>query len=252
MLKNNKIKYYIIIIFIIIYSNIAFSESIQNIISNTQLNNDVVVYDYANILNSNSENEINELINSIRDYDNGFELVVVTNNERGNSFEQDATKIFNSIGIGKKDRGILLYITIDSPHVRMEIGRGLEGEINDAKAGRILDTYFVPYRAQNDYDNATTQTVNAIYKLLVDGDVELIDNNENDMFSTKEIVIFLVLLIIIIILSRNKGSKKGGSSFFDNMSPFIWGSGFGGSFHGGMGSSHSFGGGMSSGGGASR
>ncbi len=64
------------------------------------------------------------------------------------TIEDYANNLFNTLGIGKKgqDNGALLIFSRSDEKVRLEIGRGLEGCLNDAKCGRILDNYFVPYR----------------------------------------------------------------------------------------------------------
>ncbi len=78
--------------------------------------------------------------------------VVVVPNTGSLSLESYANKLFNKWGIGqvKKNNGVLILFTADEPHVRMEVGKGLEGNLNDAKAGRILDRYAVaPMKAKN-------------------------------------------------------------------------------------------------------
>lgn len=69
-----------------------------------------------------------------------------------------ANYLFNEVslngikGIGKKDKdnGILILYSLKSDSaggsMRLEIGRGLEGNITDGTAGNILDSYLVPAR----------------------------------------------------------------------------------------------------------
>ena len=58
-----------------------------------------------------------------------------------------AVKLFEKWKIGKKgkDNGLLLLLAMDERRVEIEVGYGLEGVINDAKAGEMLDNYGVPY-----------------------------------------------------------------------------------------------------------
>lgn len=135
-----------------------------------------IVYDYADILNVETETQVREIINNIRyDANKGFEMIVVTTKESSGDLEGEANKIFNGVGIGRNDRGLLLYIVLKNDNVskdrvRLEVGRGLEGDLNDAKAGRILDNYFVPYRSNGDYDNAVKETVDVLYRDIIKGE----------------------------------------------------------------------------------
>jgi uncharacterized protein len=77
----------------------------------------------------------------------GAELAVVTvGNLNGTTVEDYAVRLFSRFGIGQKGKnnGLLILFARDDRKVRIEAGYGLEPIINDAKAGRLLDTYAVP------------------------------------------------------------------------------------------------------------
>lgn len=67
-------------------------------------------------------------------------------------------------GYKGKDNGIIFLIVTEDRKVRIEVGRGLEGVINDAKAGRILDSTVVPFLKKNDWDGGILSGVDAISK----------------------------------------------------------------------------------------
>lgn len=69
-------------------------------------------------------------------------------------------------GYKGKDNGIIFLVVTEDRKVRIEVGRGLEGSINDAKAGRILDESVVPYLKKNDWDGGVLSGVAAIEKNL--------------------------------------------------------------------------------------
>lgn len=79
-----------------------------------------------------------------------------------------ATDLFRYWGIGSKskDNGILLLVSLADRKVRIEVGYGLEGALNDAKAGRILDAVFVPYVKAGQYDMAVLGTYNELLKVV--------------------------------------------------------------------------------------
>ncbi|OYW84624.1 hypothetical protein B7Z17_03795, partial [Candidatus Saccharibacteria bacterium 32-49-10] len=63
-----------------------------------------------------------------------------------------AIKVAREWGIGEetKDNGVLLLIAKDDRQLRIEVGRGLEGDLTDAEAGRIVRNTLAPaFRAGN-------------------------------------------------------------------------------------------------------
>ena len=164
-----------------------------------------IVYDYADILNAETETQVRKMINNIRyDANKGFEMIVVTTNESSGDLEGEANKIFNGVGIGRNDRGLLLYIVLKNDNVskdrvRLEVGRGLEGDLNDAKAGRILDNYFVPYRSNGDYNSAVRETVNVLYRDIIKG--EQINNiTGGEKINIPKNIMLAVLIIVGIVI----------------------------------------------------
>ncbi|RED64938.1 TPM domain-containing protein [Cohnella lupini] len=90
--------------------------------------------------------------------------VVTTNTLNDRTLEDFAVSKFRELGLGSKERndGVLLLYSASDRHVRIEVGYGLEGRINDGKAGAILDQYFVPNRDAGRLDLAFSQTQSAI------------------------------------------------------------------------------------------
>lgn len=62
------------------------------------------------------------------------------------------------------DDGAILIIAKDERKVRIEVGRGLESTLTDAKTGEILDNCVVPSLKNNNYDDAVTKGVACIEK----------------------------------------------------------------------------------------
>jgi uncharacterized protein len=191
--------------------------------------------------------------------------VVTVDDMDGDYIEHFAVELFESWGIGRQgeDDGLLLLIAEEERDVRIEVGYGLEGEINDSKAGRILDDYFVPAMQSGNTEKAIEDTIAAL-RAEITG-VPLAE----EVLSTTAQVILLVIAVIIIILVIgflkfiSKNMPTGGTGTKPPFSGFggPWSSGpknFGGfgGFGGGGGKSGGgfggFGGGRSGGGGAGR
>ena len=211
-----------------------------------EVQQDVFVYDQDECINNEIEAEINFMIKELKEKTKAEFAVVSVTSLCGYTIEEYANELFNALGIGNKDQdnGVLLLFCKSENRVRLEIGRGLEGCLNDAKCGRILDDNFVPYREEGDYTNATRNTVIAVLAVIAEeyqvelenvGEVELTAGEENEWPAWVYVIIFL-LFVVYCLMSCFGGGGSGISS---------------GGFSGGR-SSGSFGGGRSGGGGASR
>lgn len=213
----------------------------------------VYVYDDGNIIDDDVETTINNMLVELEEKTEVEFAVITVEDLRGLEIEEYANNLFNTLGIGKKgeDNGLLLLISQPDERVRLEIGRGLEGFLNDAKCGRILDDYFVPYRENDEYTKGTELTVEATLNVLADEYNVQIQGLDEDLQVEEEeeeisggffiaIVIILVIIIVIIIIASSDDNYYGGGFFGGGFSS-------GGGFSGG-----SFGGGFSGGGGASR
>lgn len=124
-----------------------------------------------------------------------------------------ANELFNTIGIGDKERndGALLVISSGDSRVRLEIGVGLEDVLTDSLSSRILDDYFVPYRADCNYDSAVILTASAVANTIAaDHDVTLSNTYNTNISADTEseshpatksdialIVLFFVAFIVI-------------------------------------------------------
>ena len=104
------------------------------------------------------------------------ELVLVTVPTRGDIPIKDFSfNLASSWGIGKrdKDNGCLLLAVADrlrthqSGKIRIEVGKGLEGRLNDAKCGRILDEIALPpFAADNPSPTDTSAGLAEAYAYL--------------------------------------------------------------------------------------
>lgn len=243
------------------------------------------VYDRAGIINETYKDLLDNYLRQLDDSTTVEVIVYTIPSFTGHGIMKDGQEIqdrdslsnyiFNELyldgikGIGKigKDNGILVLFS-DKPDsaggsMRIEVGRGLEGNITDGIAGEILDTYLVP--AKDIY--AKNGNITLLDQGLLDTVVSLGQHigysNDNPNYKlTRQtqqqqspldyfgIVIFVIIFLAVILLSflrRGRGNWRrwgsyGGAGWYGGSSGSGWSSG-GGS---------SGGGGVSSGGGAGR
>lgn len=228
----------------------------------SQLSPSGYVNDFAGIMNPAEKTKLEQLLTAY-DRQTANELSVVTvNSLDGLPIEDYAVRLFEKWGIGKsdKDNGLLLLIAPNEKKARIEVGYGLEGAINDAMAGKILDNTVIPWFRKGDF---STGIINGVVE-----SIRIINERENISFNPsaaanistagfREIKsgkgsivgkIFKVLFLIFIIFIFIK-NPFAGLILLSGMS------GRGGGFRGGSfggGGFSGFGGGLSGGGGASR
>lgn len=110
----------------------------------------------------------------------GAQVVVVTiESLEGTSVEEYSTELFRKYGIGDADKnnGILILLSLNDRECRIEVGYGLEGTINDAKAGRIMDRFMIPYFKDSKWDEGIINGFDAVIdEICTEYDVEVSHN----------------------------------------------------------------------------
>jgi uncharacterized protein len=247
------------------------------------------IYDNADIISADYETRIDRYVRELDDATTA-EVVIYTipsfvghgiakNGQELQERDMLANFIFNEVsldgvkGIGKKEKnnGVLILLSLERDSgggsMRIEVGRGLEGNITDGTAGAILDSFLVPARQEYEssgnasvFDQAFLDTAISVgtrtgYQsgdpgfqapVLV-SDSPSIDDAELflDYAMPGIFVAFIVAMIVLSWIRRKKGRRRYGTGYGG------WGGGSsGGGFGGGSGGGG--GGGSSGGGGAGR
>lgn len=78
--------------------------------------------------------------------------------------EEYGIKLAEKWKVGNKntDNGIIIILATEDRKVRLEVGYGLEGQIPDAVAGRIIDESMIPALKENNWNEALLKGVEAI------------------------------------------------------------------------------------------
>lgn len=210
-------------------------------------------------------------------------IVWIGSTTGGVPIEDWATRAFEKWGVGRKglDDGLALFIMAKDRRLRIEVGYGLEGDVGDLRAHRIIDEVIVPRIRAGDNGGAVEAGVDALIERIAQpqpagGAAEPATRVRTSWpMSTGAwifvgIVAFFVLAVVAtspgivayILLSvlssgnRRRGRRRGGG-YWDGgfggggWGGGGWGGGGGGGWSGGGGGGFSGGGGMSGGGGAS-
>ncbi|HZX20941.1 MAG TPA: TPM domain-containing protein [Clostridia bacterium] len=125
---------------------------------------DIYVQDYASILSKEVKDDMLKMSSVLKETTTAELVVVTVPSMDGRPVEEYALNLFRQWGIGSKDQrnGVLLLVADEDREARIEVGYGLEGAINDAKAGAILDE-MIAYFQIDDYDKG----IATAYSLLL-------------------------------------------------------------------------------------
>ena len=237
------------------------------------------IYDRAGVISDAQERVIDYYLRRLDDVTANEIVIYTIPSFVGHGIKKDgveiqsrdalANYIYNELpldgikGIGKKgkDNGVLILMSLERDagggSLRIEVGRGLEGDITDGTAGEILDSYLVPARqkyedtgSMDEFDYGFYGTVVALGEKMgfkpADVTTPKPTQSKNDNFDTIGLALFVAIFIGIGVLSyfgRRRGRRYGG--FYTGGGGWGGGGGFGGRGGGG-------GGGGSGGGGAGR
>jgi len=173
-----------------------------------------------------TEQQIADLSDQIRtgrtqkDYQIGILIIPTLGNDE--YLEGYSLKVARQWGIGTKEKnnGVLMLVVKDDRKIRIEVGRGLEGDLTDIEAGRIIRDVITPNFKKGDYYNGIrlgTQSIQAEVEGRPDPNALVGTTEKNGFF---ESIFFLVIfgmiwiapwmMWLISILARSKSWWAGG------------------------------------------
>jgi uncharacterized protein len=118
-----------------------------------------------------SEEAVRSLDSQLEVYERstGHQLLVYIGKTTGGvPIEDWAVRAFQAWKVGRKgmDDGLALFIMADDRRLRIEVGYGLEGQVPDAMASRIINEVIVPRVQAGDRDGAVANGMNAVASVL--------------------------------------------------------------------------------------
>jgi uncharacterized protein len=146
--------------------------------------------------------------------------VVMVKSTAGEPIEQYALRIGEQWKLGRKgvDDGALLVVAKDDRTVRIEVGYGLEGALNDATAKRIVSDIIVPRFREGDFFGGVSAGVDRMIR-VIDGE-PLPEPSRNtppagDFFSFLPVLLVAALVIsgvLRALLGRALGALATGGA----------------------------------------
>jgi uncharacterized protein len=220
------------------------------------------VVDKAGILSSSGVNRVDAAIRQMEHATKGQMAVLIIPSLKGDSLEEYSMRVAEKWKVGHKgqDNGLILLISKNDRKIRLEIGYGWEGKINDARAGDIIrgmQQYFRSGRFADGIIYAVGKAQEFITGKSPGALVSPPDRSPGGEGNPINLIVVIIIILVVlyliftgrdgwlIIFFGGGGYRGGGGGFSSGGGSF---GGGGGSFGGGGGS---FGGGSFGGGGAS-
>lgn len=207
------------------------------------------INDFANIISSYHINEMNKIIEDLRDKGLAEIAILTINNLEGEEINNFSQKVFDEWKIGDRetDNGLLIILSVEDRKIRIQTGYGLEGILPDGMIGEILDKKAVPYFKKGEYSEGIYQIILEIQRVLTNDAKVDKRKKKKDEPAVLFIIAVIIFLIALKILSMR---RRMGFNYYGGFGGF--GGGFGGFGGGGFDGFSGFGGGSSGGGGAGR
>ncbi|MBI4151277.1 TPM domain-containing protein [Candidatus Woesearchaeota archaeon] len=134
-----------------------------------------LVNDLANVIDASGEAALEQRLQSLKS-SGVAEIAILTiptlENEAIESYSLKVVEAWK-LGTEKQDNGLLILVAVDDRQYRFEVGYGLEGNLNDARVGRIGRDILVPAFQAGEYAVGLAQAVDVIAGIL-GNDPELI------------------------------------------------------------------------------
>lgn len=216
------------------------------------------VTDLGGFLSADQERTLEALMESYRQ-GSGHEIALLTVPDLGGrSLERYALEVARDWGIGDRETsaGALLLVTRAERKVRIEVGRGLEGNLTDSISGRIIRNVVTPAFRQGRFYAGIRDGIEAMHAAAGGEYAAIPEDRTGDKRGAGSIVPLIVFLFVLFQVLR-RGGRGGGRG--SGVLPWLllgsmggrrssgWSGGGGGGF-GGFGGGGGFSGGGASGG----
>lgn len=202
------------------------------------------VVDAADAVSDSVENAVSTRLQQFRDA-GGPQIAVAVIDTTGNASIEDYTiDLAREWGVGDKtkDDGVVVLVALEDREMRIEVGSGVEGDLTDVTASRIVNEVMIPLLRNDDVDGAVQQGADAVMKVWRGEGLptptstvpaSTTTSAVSDVVGALFFILFLLLVIGVPIFLRMAGMGRGrgwGGGVF--IPGGIIGGGFGGGFGG--------------------
>ena len=171
------------------------------------------VVDQAGLLDAASKAELERKLSEFEARKGSQVAVLVVATTAPEAIEPYALRAAEQWRLGRKtsDDGAVLVVARDDRALRIEVGYGLEGALNDATCKRIIDEVIVPRFQQGDFAGGITAGVDRMLK-VIDGESLPPPQPSQDTDFGSYVPGIVVLALVLGALLRSLFGKLAGSA----------------------------------------
>lgn len=176
------------------------------------------VNDNAGLLTSQTSAALEAMLKAHEDSTSNQVVVLTVATLEGEEIEPFAIRVAETWKLGRKekDNGVLLIVARDERKVRIEVGRGLEGNLTDLTCGRIIRHDIIPCFKDGDYDRGIRVGVESIIAAIQGAyTADTAEDGGGGMFDQGiNIFVFLFFLVMITPFTLAAIFSRGFISWF--------------------------------------
>ena len=168
------------------------------------------VIDTANFMSPDAARSLNSRLEGY-ERSSGHQLIVYIAQTTGDAPLDDwAVRAFKNWKVGRKgiDDGLVLFIMAADRKLRFEVGYGLEGQVPDAIASRVINDVIVPRIQAGDRDGAVNAGMDAVMTVIGGGSLPGSPQRggrqgERPLSLVQLIIYGIIGLILLFVLATN-------------------------------------------------
>jgi len=175
------------------------------------------VNDTAGILSSETIAGLETVLKAHEDSTSNQVVVLTVPSLEGKEIEQYSIKVVDAWKLGQKgkDNGVLLLISRDERKVRIEVGRGLEGDLPDITCGAIIRKEIIPRFKEGDYNGGVRAGVAAILGAIQGSyKADESDSGEGELGTAGTIIMSVVFIVVVGVFTVLAAFSSGCMTWF--------------------------------------
>jgi uncharacterized protein len=204
--------------------------------------------DFAGVIGRQQQAAIDERLAGLEQRTGHQVIAVLFPSLEGEPLEDFTIRCAERWKVGRKrlDDGIIFFAFVRDRRMRLEVGYGLEAEVPDAVASRLLDDEVRPSFAAGDFGAGTLALAGALERIFSG---QAPPQPPRGKSSSPGVPGVVALIVLMLLMRAMRGSRRGTWGGFGGWGGFSGGGVSGGGFSGGgfSGGGGSFGGGGASG-----
>jgi len=160
------------------------------------------VNDFANVISDTAEKDITQKIEAHDKKTTNQIAVATVKTTQPEEIEQYSIRMAEQWkpGTKEKDNGVIMLFAIDDRKMRIEVGRGLEGDLTDIESRHILDDTIRPEFRNGNYDAGITKGVEAVILAIDTPEASASGAGTGTTSNNDAVVLAVALLGVVLVL----------------------------------------------------